>query len=329
MSADLYGLGIYFVSLVTMSGIYAVLALGLNIQWGMGGLFNAGIVAFFAVGAYTAAIFSSPGVEDRLGGFQLPVPIGVVAGMVLAGALGYAVGRICIRLKSDYLAIATIGIAEVLRLVIRNEDWLTNGSLGIRAIPRPFDGFPAPWPDVGFAVLVLVIVAALYLFNERVQRLPWGRTMRAIRDNENAALALGKDVNAFRLQAFAVGAAIMGLGGALTAHYFRYLGPDATEPLLTTFLVWVMLIAGGSGNNKGAIVGAAVIWVLWSATELISSQLPPDWASRLAYIRVLLVGLLLQAVLQRFPGGILPERAERLAARVAAPPPGDGGRQEK
>lgn len=315
MDAQLYGLGIYLLSLITMSGIYAVMALGLNIQWGMGGLFNAGIVGFFAIGAYTAAIFSSPPVSKHLGGFDLPIPVGVLVGMLLAGILGYVVGRICIRLKSDYLAIATIGIAEVLRLIIRNEDWLTNGSLGIRAIPRPFDGLPPPWPDLGFAILVMLLVLVLYVFNQRIQRLPWGRTMRAIRDNEDAAMALGKNVDAFRLQAFAIGAAIMGLGGALTAHYFRYLGPDAMEPLLTTFLVWVMLIMGGSGNNKGAIVGAFVIWVLWSGTELLAGQLPSEWASRLAYIRVLMIGLLLQVVLQRFPSGILPERADQLVNR--------------
>lgn len=315
MGADLYGLGIYLVSLVTMSGIYAVMALGLNIQWGMGGLFNAGIVGFFAVGAYTAAIFSSPPVQKHLGGFDLPIPVGIVVGMSLAGLLGYLVGRLCIRLKSDYLAIATIGIAEVMRLIVRNEDWLTNGSLGIRGIPRPLDGLSPPWSDIGFAVTVIAIVALLYLFNQRAQRLPWGRAMRAIRDNEAAAMALGKDVNGYRLQAFALGSAVMGLGGALTAHYFRYLGPDALEPLLTTFLVWVMLIVGGSGNNRGAIVGAAVIWVLWSATELLAGQLPADWASRISYVRVLLVGLLLQVVLQRYPGGIVPERADALVER--------------
>ena len=315
MNAELYGLSLYLLSLITMSGIYAIMALGLNIQWGMAGLFNAGIVGFYAVGAYTAAIFSSPPVSKHLGGFDLPIPLGIIVGMLLAGILGYGVGRICIRLKSDYLAMATIGIAEVLRLIIRNEAWLTNGSLGIRAIPRPFDGLPPPWPDLGYALLIVAIVLGLYAFNQHIQRLPWGRTLRAIRDNETAAKALGKDVDAFRLQAFALGSAIMGLSGALTAHYFRYLGPDAMQPLLTTFLVWVMLVTGGSGNNKGAIIGAAVIWVLWSMTELVSSQLPSDWASRLAYIRVLLIGLLLQVVLQRFPGGIRPERAEQLARR--------------
>ena len=122
-----------------MGGLYGILCLGLNVQWGMTGLFNAGIAGFFAVGAYTAAIFSTPVAAGHLGGFGLPVVVGLVAAMGLSGVLGWAVGRICIRLKSDYLAIATIGIAEILRLVVRNEEAVTAGSLGIKNIPKPFE----------------------------------------------------------------------------------------------------------------------------------------------------------------------------------------------
>jgi branched-chain amino acid transport system permease protein len=303
------GLMLYATSLLTMGALYGILCLGLNIQWGMTGLFNAGIAGFFAVGAYTAAILSTPVAASHLGGFSLPVPAGVIAAMVIAGGLGWVVGRICIRLKSDYLAIATIGIAEILRLVVRNEEAVTAGSLGIKNIPKPFEELGPPATDLVFLGIVLLITASVFLFCQWIQHSPWGRTMRAIRDNETAARAFGKDVDAFRLQAFAIGSAIMGLGGALQAHYFKFLSPEATEPLLTTFLVWVMLIAGGSGNNKGALLGALSIWVLWSSTELISGRLPEDWAVKLAYIRILLIGLLLQVVLRFFPGGLVPERA--------------------
>ncbi|MDH3664723.1 MAG: branched-chain amino acid ABC transporter permease, partial [Alphaproteobacteria bacterium] len=156
--------------------------------------------------------------------------------------------------------------------------------------------------------VVVLVTALVYAFCQRIRHSPWGRTMRAIRDNETAASTFGKDVDAFRLQAFAIGSAIMGLGGALQAHYFKFLSPEATEPLLTTFLVWVMLIAGGSGNNRGALLGALLIWVLWSSTELLSGRLPEDWAVKLAYIRVLLIGFLLQLALRFFPGGLMPER---------------------
>jgi branched-chain amino acid transport system permease protein len=243
-----------------------------------------------------------------LGGFALPVAVGMVAAMGISGILGWAVGRICIRLKSDYLAIATIGIAEILRLIVRNEDAVTAGSLGIKNIPKPFEHWGPPSTDLAYLAVVLLITASVFVFCQWIQHSPWGRTMRAIRDNETAARAFGKDVDAYRLQAFAIGSAIMGLGGALQAHYFKFLSPEATEPLLTTFLVWVMLIAGGSGNNKGALLGALLIWVLWSSTELLSGRLPEDWAVKLAYIRVLMIGLLLQLVLRLFPGGLIPER---------------------
>lgn len=312
------GLLLYVTSLLTMGALYGILCLGLNIQWGMTGLFNAGIAGFFAVGAYTAAILSTPAAAGHLGGFSLPMPVGVLAAMVLAGGLGWAVGRICIRLKSDYLAIATIGIAEILRLVVRNEEAVTAGSLGIKHIPKPFEDLGPPATDITFLGIVIMVTASVFVFCQWVQRSPWGRTMRAIRDNETAARAFGKDVDAFRLQAFAIGSAIMGLGGALQAHYFKFLSPEATEPLLTTFLVWVMLISGGSGNNKGALLGALLIWVLWSSTELISGRLPEDWAVKLAYVRILMIGLLLQVVLRFFPGGLVPERTRSYGP--SAPP---------
>jgi branched-chain amino acid transport system permease protein len=138
--------------------------------------------------------------------------------------------------------------------------------------------------------------------------------MRAIRDNEMAASTLCKDIEAFRLEAFVIGSAFMGLGGALTAHYLKVFTPEASEPLVVTFLVWVMLIAGGSGNNRGAILGALIVWLLWTATELFAGWLPAELGVRIAYMRMFLVGLLLVVVLQRFPGGLLPERPPELSS---------------
>ncbi len=301
-------LALYGVTLLTLAGIYAVLALGLNLQWGFTGLFNAGIAGFFAVGAYVTAILTTPPSPDHLGGFGLPVAVGCLAAMAAAGGVGWAVARICLRLRTDYLAMATIGIAEILRLVLKNELWLTSGPRGISGIPRPFEAWPSPWSDLGFLAVIAATIAAVYAALEVAARSPWGRVMRAIRENEAAAAASGKDVEAFRAQAFVLGSMVMGLAGALTAHAFKYIGPDATEPLATTFLVWVMLIAGGSGNNRGAILGAGVLWAIWSGTELVTGGLPPDWQTRAAYLRVFLIGLLLQVVLQRFPQGLLPER---------------------
>lgn len=323
-----YGIFLYLISLLTMGGIYAVMCLGLNVQWGFTGLFNAGIAGFFAVGAYTSAILTTAPSLRHLGGFEVPVLGGLLGAMLVSGVLGWAVGKVCIRLRSDYLAIATIGIGEILRLVVKNETWATNGPRGVSMVPKPFEGLPEPYNQLGFLAVVAVTVLIVYLLLERSRRSPWGRVMTAIRDNEDAARAAGKNVERFKLEAFVFGCMLMGLGGALTAHYLKFIGPNATDPLTSTFLVWVMLIVGGSANNRGAVLGAVLIWTLWSATELLTSRLPAELAIRTAYIRVFLIGLVLQIVLQRFSRGILPEERpaqERGAAeRPAGPTAGAG-----
>ncbi|MAG95910.1 MAG: branched-chain amino acid ABC transporter permease [Rhodospirillaceae bacterium] len=298
----------YLMFLVTMGGIYGVMALGLNLQWGLTGLFNVGVAGFFAIGAYVSAIVTTAETSKHLGGYDLPFGAGLVAAMICSGIVAWGIGRICIRLRSDYLAIATIGIAEILRLILKNEAWATNGSRGISNISRPFETLPQPWGPVAYMLLVFAILFVVYWFLERGQAAPWGRVMRAIRDNELAARAAGKNIERFRIEAFVIGSALMGLGGALMAHFFKYIGPEATDPLLTTFLVWVMLVVGGSGNNRGAILGAMVIWTLWSATEIVTSRFSGEWAVRVPFLRMFLIGLLLQVVLQKFSLGILPEK---------------------
>jgi branched-chain amino acid transport system permease protein len=163
--------------------------------------------------------------------------------------------------------------------------------------------------DLIFLATVWIVVLIVYWMTARLHDSPWGRSLRAIRDNEDSARAAGKDVEWFRLQTFVIGAAIMGVAGGLSAHYFKFLSPTATEPLLVTFLVWVMLMAGGSGNNRGAIAGALGIWAIWSLTEIFTNRLPPEWATRSSYVRMLLIGLLLQFVLQRFRSGLIPEKS--------------------
>jgi len=302
-------IGAYVILQLTWVGIYAILCLGLNINWGFTGLFNIGIAGFFAVGAYTSAILTAEPADRHLGGFGLPFPVGWLAGMALAAAVAWVVGRICLRLRADYLAIATIGIAEILRIVFRNEVWIAGGSFGIHRIPRPFESLSPTWlAELSFLLLVIAVVAVIYWIIERGVASPWGRVMRAIRENEMAAAAAGKNVERFRLQAFVYGSAVMGLGGAISAHYLKFFAPEATEPLIVTFLVWVMLIAGGSGNNRGAILGALVIWTLWTSSEMLTDLLPAEWSSRAAFARVFLIGLLLQVVLQFFSRGLLPEK---------------------
>lgn len=310
---QLYGIFLYTVFLLTMGGIYAVLTLGLNVQWGLTGLFNAGVAGFFAVGAYTTAILTATESGRHLGGFGLPVWAGMAAAMIASALIAWAVARICIRLRSDYLAIATLGIAEILRLVLKNEIWATNGARGISRIPKPFEHLPEPWNQVAMLLLVFAIVLLFYVLLERARRAPWGRVMAAIRENEPAARAAGKDVERLRVEAFILGAALMGLGGALMAHHVKFIEPNMAEPVSATFLVWVMLIIGGSANNRGAILGAVLVWTIWSTAEIITARLPAEWALKAAYLRIFLVGLALQVILQKYPGGIFRERRLRTA----------------
>ncbi len=305
---SLYGIFLYAIVLLTMGGIYAVLVMGLNIQWGFTGLFNAGIAGFFAVGAYTGAIVSTASSSRHLGGFALPIWASPPAAMLASALIAWLVALICIRLRSDYLAIATLGIAEILRLVLKNEDWATNGARGISRIPKPFEHLPEPWNQLSMLMLVLAILLLLYLMLESARKAPWGRVMTAIRENEAAARAAGKNVERFRIEAFVLGGALMGLGGALMAHHIKFIDPNMAEPLSATFIVWVMLVIGGSGNNKGAIIGAFLVWIIWSASEILTTRLPAEWALKSAYLRFFLVGLALQIILQKYPAGILKER---------------------
>lgn len=320
---DVSGLLSYLVSLAIMGGIYAIFALGLNVQWGYTGLFNIGIAGFFAVGAYTSALITTPMPEgvyatyvEQLIGLNLPFAFGLFGAMVVSAVLALIVGIPTLRLREDYLAIATIGIAESIRLIFNNERWLANGPRGLTGLPQPLRTWVEPQHyNYLYLAIVLIAVVAVYWAIERGIRSPWGRVLRAIREDETAAAMNGKNVFAFKLQALVLGAAIMGLGGALYAHYVRAISPDAFTPLFATFLVWVMLMLGGSGNNRGAIVGAFLVWGIWTGSTFVTDQiLPPFWAARAPYLRFLLVGLILEAIILLRPQGILGE--ERLVSKL-------------
>ena len=250
---DVSGLFSYVVSLAIMGGIYAIFALGLNVQWGYTGLFNIGIAGFFAVGAYTSALITTPMPEgvyatyvQQLVGLDLPFPVGVLGAAVVSGIVGLIIGLPTLRLREDYLAIATIGIAESIRLIFNNESWLANGPRGLTGLPQPLRSWVEPQHyHYLYLIIVLLAVAVVYWAIERGIRSPWGRVLRAIREDEAAAAMHGKNVFAFKLQALVLGSAIMGLGGALYAHYVRAISPDAFTPLFGTFLIWVMLMSWG------------------------------------------------------------------------------------
>ena len=300
----------YGVFFLTFAAIFAVIVLGLNLQWGFTGLFNVGVAGFVAVGAYTSAILTAPPYPESLGGFGLPVAAGWLGAMAMGALVGLAVGVPALRLRHDYLAIATFGVAVTLQLVALNARWLTGGPFGLHFIPRPMQG----WLGAGLAwnaaylALALTVLLTAYLAIERLVGSPWGRVLRAIREDETAAEALGKRAFAFRLQAFVIGCALMGLGGALYAHFVAYIAPEDFLPILT-FQLWTMLIVGGSGNNRGAILGAFVVWLVWSLSGgAIRAVLPQAEQARGAALQVALVGVLLVAMLIWRPSGLLGER---------------------
>lgn len=308
---ELGGLLGYFIFFMTMAGIYGVLSLGLNVQWGYTGQINIGVAAFFAIGAYSSAILTTAPSTDHLGGFGLPFVAGLIGAMILAGLLALIVGLVTLKLRGDYLAIASIGIAEIVRLFLKNEGWLTNGVRGIPAIPKPLSNLVPGSEAILFLMVVLVFVALTYLALQRLFHSPWVRVLRAVRANEDAVQAAGKNVLRFRVEAFVLGSMVMGLGGALYAHFTTFISPSAFDPMFGTFLVWVMLIAGGSGNNRGALLGAVIIWGVWSGTEIFTARLPEDWVTRASSIRIFLIGLLLEIILILRPQGILPEKPPR------------------
>ncbi len=302
-----------------MAGIYAVFALGLNVHWGFTGLFNIGIAGFFALGAYTAALLTTKPPDPLLFeefvfggnwaqlsfldlGIDLWFFLGLAAAGAVCGVIALVIGYVTLRLNDDYLAIATLGIAESVRLLFLNEKWIANGSKGLYRIPQFLEGWIAPDKyNYLYMVVVLAVLAVLFVMVRRAMQSPWGRVLRAIREDEIAAAASGKNVFAFKLQAFVLGAVIMGIGGALFAHHIRFVSPLTFEPLLGTFIIWAMLMVGGAGNNLGAILGAFVVWGLWVGTQF----LPGVFAD--ANFRFFMIGVLIVTVILLRPGGILGE----------------------
>lgn len=335
------GITAYLVSFAIMASIFAVLSLGLNVQWGYTGLFNIGIAGFFAIGAFTSALFTKamppPELElwvKQAFGLEQPFLVGVLAAGVVSGLIALLIGIPTLRLKEDYLAIATIGIAEIIRLIFQNERWLANGPqplIGIPRplyclvqdppcawLPRPLQNFFAPLEPRDYDYIYLAIVALfvvfVYLAIERAIRSPWGRVLRAIREEETSTAMSGKAIFAFKMQSLIVGAVIMGMGGALYTHYIASIDYGHFTPLYATFIIWVMLMLGGSGNNKGAMLGAFVIWGVWMGSAFLTDWLRPllhaissDLPARSPYIRYLLIAVILELILLFRPQGLLGE----------------------
>lgn len=302
-----------------VAGIYTIFALGLQLQFGFAGLLNFGQVAFMAVGAYTMAIL----VVKEGWSTWLAAPLGLAA----AAAAGLLLGLPALRLRSDYFAIVTIAFSEIVRYVATNEDALTGGSQGTIALGKVGSAaeYNGQWTrfqdwvqgrlhltskDTAMLVIVWVVALALLTLVWLAVRTPWGRVLRAIREDEDAAASLGKNVLAYKLQALAIGAALAGVAGLFYAWQFSFFSPDDFQPLLT-FFAWMIVILGGLGRVWAVPVGAAVFGFLFAGTRFLDfrplSSL--DSADR-AYLRLIIIGLVIIGLVLVRPQGILGKRDE-------------------
>lgn len=399
----------YTTRMLVECAAYALIALGLNIQWGYGGLFNFGIMGFLMVGGAAVTFVSYPintkfwdsdgpmllggalvaalvgwalifgarhaeriGVRGRwktalvvaawiaaylifrsrmdpatleiektagwVGGLGMPVVLGWAFGGVVAAIIAYFVGKVCLGLRTDYLAIATIGISEIIRALIKNMDWLTRGTRTVSPIR-----WPLPLPEFyqgkgagqvsslifargGYLLLVAAVLAVVMVLVIRAYGGAWGRMMRAIRDNYIAAGSMGKNVKSRQTEIFVLGSVLMGVGGAILVSFTQIFDPSSYQPINHTFLIWVMIIVGGAGNNWGALFGAVFIYVVYLMSAPLAQALfgslsafsahigwgaIPNIASRSLQMRVFVLGLVIALALRYAPRGLIPEKIKR------------------
>jgi neutral amino acid transport system permease protein len=346
----------YIVFLTLSSATYAIFSLGLNLQWGYTGLVNFGHVAFMIIGAYSTVLLSMKGV---------PIVIAAIIGAVLAALMGLLIGLSTLRLREDYLGIVTIGVSELVRLVIQNTTWLTGGVLGIQGYPillkfqptyftkiayiillsivmggavwRVFQwlrkdlqrwwqgicaigGCLAIWiagtvslydytTEAGLMLASVVVLALVYIGLEKLTASPWGRVLKAIREDEEVPKALGKNVFWYKLQALMLGGGIAGVAGAFQAWRITNVYPDGFEPIMT-FNAWTIVALGGAGNNVGVILGAIIFWAYDAATRAEQLKSLPFSADQMGAFRVMIIGLILMLIMLWKPQGLLGNRDE-------------------
>ncbi|PUA17693.1 branched-chain amino acid ABC transporter permease [Glaciimonas sp. PCH181] len=291
----------YLIFILTIAGIYAMLSLGLVTIWGQGGMVNLGLVGFFSLGAYTSALLTAHGV---------PIVGGWVAGAIFSGLVGAALTYTTRKMRGDYLAIVSLGFAEVIRLIAMNETWLTHGSDGISGIKAPyklalgnaFDGF--------YLILVWAVVAITAWMISRLLRAPFGRALRAMRDDEQVAAVAGKPVLQFKLKSFFIGASVTGLAGAMYAHLTSYIAPDSFVPLLTIY-IFLAATLGGYTRIKGALVGAVVVVALLELSRYFAAFIPGLNAVQIASVREMSISLTLIIVMQMWPDGLFAPKNEK------------------
>lgn len=292
----------YLVALAIFTAIYVLLALGLNLQYGLTGLINFGHVGFFCVGAYTAALLAGRGV---------PAVPAFAAAALLAALAAWPLGLVSLKLREDYFAIVTLGFSEVVRVVVTSERWLTNGVQGIPGIPKLLDGTVPPVVQPLCVLGLLVAVNALAMLGmRRIGRSPFGRTIEAIRDNEEAVRSLGKDPTGYKMRVLMLGAGLGGLAGAFYAHYIGYISPDQFVPLVT-FQIWMAIIMGGVGRLSGALVGTLILVLFLEGSRFLRDVAPfiPD--VEMASIRLGVIGLAIVLFTLFRPQGLMGDFTRR------------------
>jgi len=303
------GLVSYLVFFLILSLTFGVAVLGLNLQWGYTGLFNAGVAGFVGIGAYTMAILTGPARDAVFGGFELPFFVGLIGAMAASGLAALVVGLVTLRLKGEYLAVSTFGIAVSIQLVALNWEYLTGGTLGLIGIPNPTKDWVTGSlaQNALFLLIVLTVTGLTFWALERIVKSPWGRILKAIREDEVAATSLGKNPARIRLESFALGCMIMGLSGALYVSFIGYVSPWDFLPILT-FQIWTMLIVGGSANNRGAVLGALIVWGVWTTSGFaISRVIPAEIQAQGGAMQAILIGLILVVTLLIRPRGLIGE----------------------
>ena len=343
------GFGVMAVVIAVATAFWRMTKLRLTRRWRyimMAGILvlGYGLFRYIADAAVVAIEAVEPAKSGYLGGFGLPILLSWAVGAVVAGIVAMLMGRIALGLRSDYLAIATLGISEIMIYILKNEDWLARGVKNVSGLPRPvpyeIDLQQKAWlhqlaeasgqslanassiiVKLCYLSLFVAVLVGLFYLAEKALRAPWGRMMRAIRDNETAAEAMGKDVKGRHLQIFILGSAVLGLAGAMLTTLDGQFTPHSYQPLRFTFLVWVMVIVGGSGNNYGAIIGGFIIWFFWIEAEPIglwlmdalTAGLDADSPLRVhllesaAHTRLMTMGMIMLLVLRFSPKGLIPE----------------------
>lgn len=273
-------------AVVTFTAIYAMISLGLNLQWGQTGLVNLGQVAFFAVGAYATAILTNLGT---------PFPLAAAVSIALAAMLGIIVALVTPHLREDYLAIVTLGFAELVRLILLNEKEIGNGPNGINAIPQPWHSASTQQYGLTFAALTVVVLAVVFWFSERVRMAPLGRLLKAIREDDSVVSAIGKPVLAFKVEAFSLGAAMAGLAGSFYAVYLTFIAPEMFTATVSIYVLVAVLISQ-RGSNVGTLVGAAFVSLLLEGSDFVKDYIPFGSGVQIAAARIIIMGAVLIAV---------------------------------